>query len=212
MRDPKYTGPIEVKLEETKYVCNCGQSKNFPYCDGSHQEYNKEHGTKFSPFKADPKELGKSSVWVCSCGHSKGRKEGKPFCDGTHAKLVDLEAPAKAAAAPAKTTGKVCSAECKCVPMREPKYSGPVEVKLDDTAYICVCGQSKKYPYCDGSHNDYNKANGTKLGPWKADPKELSQKSVWVCTCGHSAGRRAGKPLCDGTHAKLVDMEKTVFV
>ncbi|MBI2576291.1 CDGSH iron-sulfur domain-containing protein [Candidatus Woesearchaeota archaeon] len=29
----------------------------------------------------------------------------------------------------------------------------PVEVKLGDkSAYICMCGLSKKKPYCDGSH------------------------------------------------------------
>lgn len=32
---------VEVEAGETYYWCACGQSKNQPYCDGSHQ------GTEF---------------------------------------------------------------------------------------------------------------------------------------------------------------------
>ena len=31
-------GPRELREEAgTKYYCTCGKSKNFPYCDGSHE-------------------------------------------------------------------------------------------------------------------------------------------------------------------------------
>ncbi|MBM94156.1 MAG: hypothetical protein CMF51_05345 [Legionellales bacterium] len=40
------------------------------------------------------------------------------------------------------------------------------------TAY-CRCWQSKKFPYCDGSHRDYNAAHQDQLGPvvieWDAE-------------------------------------------
>ncbi len=32
------TGPIEVKpSKESAWVCGCGLSKNFPFCDGTHK-------------------------------------------------------------------------------------------------------------------------------------------------------------------------------
>jgi len=210
VKDPK-SGPVEVQLKETAYVCVCGQSSKYPYCDGSHAAYNANHGTKLGPWKADPKELNKSSVWVCACGHSKGRKEGKPLCDGSHKRVTSVDVEAGIVGLTVKDKKLVCSAECKCIPVADPK-TGPKEVELKETAYICVCGQSTKYPYCDGSHNAYNQKHGTKLGPWAADPKELKKSSIWVCMCGHSKGRLSGKPLCDGSHANLVDMEASVFV
>jgi CDGSH-type Zn-finger protein len=36
--------PVTVQLEAgTYYVCSCSQSKNYPYCDGSHK------GSEFVP-------------------------------------------------------------------------------------------------------------------------------------------------------------------
>ena len=58
-----------------KYWCACGESKNQPYCDGSHK------GTGFSPQEVEFSEA-KKVAW-CGCKQSaKGA-----FCDGTHSKL-----------------------------------------------------------------------------------------------------------------------------
>ena len=65
--------PKMVSLEPGTYFwCACGNSKNQPYCDGSHR------GSEFTPvaFKIDKKQ----DVWLCQCKQS-GKK---PFCDGTH--------------------------------------------------------------------------------------------------------------------------------
>ncbi len=66
--------PFEInpKSGETIAFCMCGNSKNGPYCDGSH----KGSGItpKVIPFDKD------STIHACGCQQSKGR----PMCDGTH--------------------------------------------------------------------------------------------------------------------------------
>ena len=39
------------------------------------------------------------------------------------------------------------------------------EVKINGRVAICRCWQSNKFPYCDGSHNQYNQDNADALGP-----------------------------------------------
>ena len=67
--------PVEVKAGETYWWCSCGQSKNQPFCDGSHQ------GSAFLPMEwtaeADKK------AFFCTC-----KQTGKsPLCDGSHNKV-----------------------------------------------------------------------------------------------------------------------------
>lgn len=70
-------GPFVVDLEEGKnyHWCACGESKNQPFCDGSHK------GGVFTPlaFKADKG----GTHYLCGCKQS----ENKPFCDGSHNKI-----------------------------------------------------------------------------------------------------------------------------
>lgn len=76
-------GPFGVKVEEGKtyYWCSCGMSKTQPFCDGSHEQFNKDHGSTFEPvkFMADSSR----TVWMCGCKQTKA----PPFCDGTHTSL-----------------------------------------------------------------------------------------------------------------------------
>lgn len=58
------------------YWCACGQSKNQPFCDGSHK------GSEFTPVKFTLAEAEK--VWLCGCK----RTGKKPMCDGTHKSLA----------------------------------------------------------------------------------------------------------------------------
>ena len=70
-------GPYLVEVEEGKsyFWCSCGQSKNQPFCDGSHA------GTDFTPVKWTADETRKRAF--CGCKATKGQ----PFCDGAHNEL-----------------------------------------------------------------------------------------------------------------------------
>ena len=67
--------PVEVEAGKSYFWCACGQSKNQPFCDGSHK------GTSFTPSKVTAEQDGK--MWFCGCKHS----AKAPFCDGSHSRL-----------------------------------------------------------------------------------------------------------------------------
>jgi len=70
-------GPIPVEVEAGKkyFWCSCGESKNQPFCDGSHA------GSDFVPQVFEAEKDGK--VFFCAC---KQNANG-PLCDGSHAKI-----------------------------------------------------------------------------------------------------------------------------
>jgi CDGSH-type Zn-finger protein len=98
-----------------------------------------------------------SEAWLCRCGQS----TNKPYCDGSHRSaacpLPGDCGPAPSAAAPVAADGAL---------EIEPRPNGPnrltgdfallnargeVIARLTQAAF-CRCGQSKKAPYCDGTH------------------------------------------------------------
>lgn len=62
-------------LPGTYKWCQCGRSKQQPFCDGSHG------GTEFTPVEFVLEE--KKRVSLCQCK----RTGGAPYCDETHKKL-----------------------------------------------------------------------------------------------------------------------------
>jgi len=78
--------------------------------------------------------------------------------------------------------------------MSEPVIAkkGPFVIELKPGTYwYCTCGQSKKQPFCDGSHP------GSGFEPLEFVITEL--KKYGFCGCKHSKGM----PFCDGSHKEL---------
>jgi CDGSH-type Zn-finger protein len=68
----------------------------------------------------------------------------------------------------------------------------PLVIELEAGTYFwCACGESKKQPYCDGSHS------GTGFSPIAFTLEE--KKRVALCLCKRSAK----SPFCDGAHKTL---------
>ena len=69
--------PVQLRAGEEKHWCACGQSKNQPFCDGSHV------GTEFTPVSFSP--AADAEAFLCACK----RTGTPPYCDGTHAQISD---------------------------------------------------------------------------------------------------------------------------
>jgi len=69
----------------------------------------------------------------------------------------------------------------------------PVKVDLEKDAeyHFCVCGRSKKQPFCDGSHV------GTSFKPKAFTAQESGD--AYLCACKHTGNA----PFCDGTHKQF---------
>jgi len=63
-----------------------------------------------------------------------------------------------------------------------------VEVEAGKTYMWCSCGQSKKQPFCDGSHS------GTDFTPEIYKAEETRKLSFCGCK------KTGAAPICDGSH------------
>jgi CDGSH-type Zn-finger protein len=57
MDEPKVVDMIDMEdISEKSAFCRCWKSKNWPYCDGSHGEHNKEIGDNLGPVVVSRKQ------------------------------------------------------------------------------------------------------------------------------------------------------------
>jgi CDGSH-type Zn-finger protein len=163
---------LQMEAGKTYSLCSCGQSKNFPYCDGSHRAYNAANGTSFKSFKVTPEE--DKIVGICQCGHSQNR----PFCDGSHRKLVEstgapaatvvpLTATIPAAAAPAAAAAVKKSSDEESVSF----FARPITVVAAEGVVDSVASM------LDGA---------------KGQAPQAVRKQVCVCVWGLGFGGRGG--------------------
>jgi CDGSH-type Zn-finger protein len=68
--------PVAVEAGKDYWWCACGQSKNQPFCDGSHKATGAITPVKYTA-------VASTTVYFCGCKHS----AGKPLCDGSHKSL-----------------------------------------------------------------------------------------------------------------------------
>ena len=73
-------------------------------------------------------------------------------------------------------------------PVRAEETPYAIDVEAGKSYYWCACGQSRKQPFCDGSHA------GTAFTPLKYDA--ATARKVFFCGCKATANQ----PLCDGSH------------
>lgn len=189
---------VSLKPNEKAQICVCGQSLTFPICDFSHEVFNEKYNTKYQPFEVSATDF--KSYYICGCGHS----QKLPFwylffslyvcnsSDGSHVKLIDLEKEDILARATAYAKGKSRTSVTlkdnerkKLIDIANPQC-GPyqIELKLSEDINICRCGQSSKFPKCDGAHLAYNKKHGTNIKPRLVN--SLEETSLYVCGCGYS--------------------------
>ena len=66
-----------------------------------------------------------------------------------------------------------------------------IEVEAGKTYLWCACGDSKKQPFCDGSHK------GTEFTPVRFTAEETER--TFLCACKQTNN----PPFCDSTHGTL---------
>merc|ERR1711976_1148919 len=53
-----------------------------------------------------------------------------------------------------------------CIKKNESKVVDTIDIEdMGDKGVFCRCWKSKKFPYCDGSHNKHNQETGDNTGP-----------------------------------------------
>jgi CDGSH-type Zn-finger protein len=134
-----YDDPIIVELEPgTYHWCQCGRSKEQPFCDGSHE------GCGIEPLEFAITE--KKRYAMCACKHT----GNPPFCDNAHRTKVML-----------LDQGRYSWCSCGrsqkqpwCDGSHEGTEYKPLVFHVDvpRRCAVCDCKHTAEPPFCDNTH------------------------------------------------------------
>ncbi|MCR9159464.1 MAG: CDGSH iron-sulfur domain-containing protein [Nannocystaceae bacterium] len=166
--------PLEVEAGSDVYICRCGQSKNAPFCDGSHQKV----GFVAEPPKGNDKDI---KVWEGktirtffnpnTCMHAlyckplkdlRARELGGDTDAAAEIARVVMSCPSGALNYESTEVTPPQSADGPDIDVREGGEcriqtafqinATPGERQDMSRATLCRCGLSKNKPWCDGAH------------------------------------------------------------
>jgi diacylglycerol kinase family enzyme/CDGSH-type Zn-finger protein len=164
-------------------LCRCGESKNKPYCDGSHAANGIDGEKKPGRVKDKLRSFKGKEIIIHDnrgvCSHDRAcvnelprvfEKGRKPWInpDGAPAEEVASVIEKCPSGALSYTTGDVSWTGFDCEPAINVAKDGPLEInggivlkddmgskpQLAQHYTLCRCGGSKNKPFCDGTHHD----------------------------------------------------------
>lgn len=180
----------EIETKPVMALCRCGQSKNKPFCDGSHKEagFPSANETENPAGRVFSYEGSKVTVYfnklLCSHAAECGRHapaifnvEQKPWVQPDEGSVASVEEVIHACPSGALTYsepgGKARHLVGDEVRIRVERH-GPYQVrnvKIDGAQFaesaaeekfvLCRCGLSKNKPFCDGTHLDEEWRDGS---------------------------------------------------
>jgi len=168
-----------IDTAESIFLCRCGQSKNKPYCDGSHEAAGFSDQRQLTG-KSAVVEFASKEITVVDdfslCAHAGECVDGAPETFFTQGPRGRISHPDASPAEQIIATIKCCPSGALLYKLRgklmhdyftetevrvekdgplhvhRAKLNGEARPATEDHYTLCRCGASKNKPFCDGMH------------------------------------------------------------